>query len=142
MFTDAKSMMFYIYGLIDKFENKFYGQVTTVCPPTSNTTDEQSYNRAIHISLKFVYSILGNLNTHYVAFRFTFPRHLKPSEFSSIEVFDSSYTSVYKLKYADFNTHTSNALNFSSFISTFEEKFFNHILVDAVTQPPTVESAG
>lgn len=139
MFTDAKSMMFYAYGLIDKFETKFNGTVTTVCPPTADTTDEQSYNRAIHLSLKFVYPNLGTNVVYYVAFRFTFPRRGVPSQFSSIEVFDSTYTSVLKIKYSDyFREDYTYQYQFYLFSTEFEDRFFNNILTNSEPEQEVV----
>jgi hypothetical protein len=120
--------MFYSYALIEKYTKLYGGEVLTVCPPSTTDSEQLNYNRAIHLSLKF--STTANLlhSVFYLTFRFTFPASNKPSKFSSLEVFNSDYVSIYKIRISNFLLAGTNEPDFYTFTNTFENNFFNVIL--------------
>jgi hypothetical protein len=106
MFNDATSLLFYVSNLrnfVAKIRNVREVFITTVCPPGIDSLEDYSYLRSIHLSLKFIvtYDFQDDTgsptSTFYMTFRYTLP-YRKPSTFSSIEIFDSSYRTLRKFK--------------------------------------------
>lgn len=119
MFNNATSLLFYVANLANKVTKvNPLSEVLTVCPPGIDSLDEYGYNRAIHLSLKFIINF-NALPKHvfYMTFRYTLP-HRMPSQFSSIEILDSHYRSVMKFKY-------TNTLDFFSYLQNFENVFMS-----------------
>jgi hypothetical protein len=106
MFNDATSLLFYVANLrnfVAKIRNVREVSITTVCPPGIDSLEDYSYLRSIHLSLKFIvtYDFQDDTGSptsiFYMTFRYTLP-YRKPSTFSSIEIFDSSYRTLRKFK--------------------------------------------
>ena len=118
MFNNATSLLFYVANL-QSFVSKIRGvnkvDVYTVCPPGIDSLVEYGYNRAIHLSLKFIVNVMEHpVQVFYMTFRYSLP-HRAPSKFSSIEIFNQQYQSVIKFKYLD------GADNFFVYLQNFEQ---------------------